>query len=364
MSRLNQRIKEFFIPVINEQELREMDRETVKNIRTIAKIAGLVELLSIIAFVAVNRVYDSSAFISIISVGFCAVICFITVLITGSIQKRQIYNHRSIVAFSTFFLILLAAWGALVSFRHYIAGDQIITFYSVMVCVVCFVTYYPVTGAILVAACFGGLYTMLFIHDRAVSVDVYNYVTFSAICVSLIVVRFHRQMETVRKALNLEETNGKLQYVSRHDGLSGLRNRVAYAEDLSSYIGRTITVLLSDINYFKDINDAHGHMIGDAAIVAAGNFIREYFPNANAYRYGGDEFLIITEGTREYMLEYLHGDKPTFSIPVKEGRLIIDISFGTATGTPQNADDMRRLIAQADDELYKIKKEIHKDDED
>ncbi len=363
MGKAVKKLKEIFLPDISAAEKREMDRETVKNIRTVAKIACVIETLTLLTFALSVRTIDASARISMVSVAFCVALCLSAVLITGSIQKRDAYNHYGVLVFSAAFFLMLAAWGGWVSFRHYVSGEQMITFYVIMVCVVCFVTFYPLVGALLVAMCFGAFYLTLFLHDGGADMVFFNYITFGVICCALIIVRFHRQLETVRKALSLEETNNKLQYISRHDALSGLRNRAAFAEDQEKFFGKTITILLSDINYFKDINDTHGHVVGDAAIVAVGKFIREYFPAADAYRYGGDEFLLIIEGARTDMFEFVSSESRGFSIPVKEGNLIIDISFGTATGSPADKTELRRLIAEADEELYMIKKEIHKDDD-
>ena len=87
------------------------------------------------------------------------------------------------------------------------------------------------------------------------------------------------------------------------DPLTGLFNRrhvSVLAEDLDRELvqGRQASVILFDIDRFKEINDTHGHFAGDRALVAIARLLRENARDSDTpVRYGGDEFLVLLSGT-------------------------------------------------------------------
>ena len=69
------------------------------------------------------------------------------------------------------------------------------------------------------------------------------------------------QVKNLTRKLN--EENQKLQHISHIDALTGIRNRMALREDIPSYLGHSLTVMMLDLNEFKGINDTYGHEEGD-----------------------------------------------------------------------------------------------------
>ena len=95
-------------------------------------------------------------------------------------------------------------------------------------------------------------------------------------------------------AVRMEEDNRALRDVSRHDALTGLLNRMALEADACRMLGRNLTVYMIDINYFKEVNDQYGHAAGDALLRETGEILKHLYPDGHYYRYGGDEFLVLT----------------------------------------------------------------------
>jgi diguanylate cyclase (GGDEF)-like protein len=102
-------------------------------------------------------------------------------------------------------------------------------------------------------------------------------------------------------ALNLElavanaalaETKRSLEAMVRIDGLTGLLNRAAFFDALTSACATTGgTLLMLDVDHFKDINDGHGHAAGDDVLVLIGRIVSESMPPQGfAGRLGGEEF--------------------------------------------------------------------------
>ncbi|MFQ5509041.1 MAG: diguanylate cyclase [Leptospirillia bacterium] len=107
-----------------------------------------------------------------------------------------------------------------------------------------------------------------------------------------------------RMVHELEKSQAKLKYLSVHDELTGLLNRRALLQYLNDELERSerfrkpCTLLMVDIDYFKQINDNHGHMVGDRVLrMVAETLAATVRAVDRVARYGGEEFLIILPET-------------------------------------------------------------------
>lgn len=119
------------------------------------------------------------------------------------------------------------------------------------------------------------------------------------------VTSLHRQLAektAVLAGLNrqLERLNHQLFEQARTDPLTGLGNRLRLREDLETMAGRAEryghghSAVLCDIDFFKPYNDLYGHLAGDEVLVKVADTVREHLRSGDtAYRYGGEEFLIV-----------------------------------------------------------------------
>jgi diguanylate cyclase (GGDEF)-like protein len=92
----------------------------------------------------------------------------------------------------------------------------------------------------------------------------------------------------------------RVEYNALHDTLTGLGNRTCLMRDLENLIReeRTFSVLFMDLDRFKQINDEYGHMTGDRYLKHFAGIIKEMFhEKGRAYRFGGDEFIVLYIGT-------------------------------------------------------------------
>ena len=173
--------------------------------------------------------------------------------------------------------------------------------------------------------------------------------------------------------INLD-TQNKLTAMSKEastDPLTGLFSR-KYAFSLihslyrsSQYFNMDISVLMLDLDYFKNYNDTYGHVSGDLVLQEIAGLMRRSIESSNVIcRYGGEEFLIVLPGTKqaEGMLvaekirknieayDFHEGKQPS-------GKLTVSIGGATAGSKTKNEFD---LIKQADVALYKAKEERNK----
>lgn len=164
----------------------------------------------------------------------------------------------------------------------------------------------------------------------------------------------------IRKAItNLEQT-------TIHDNLTDLYNRKYIYETLTNDIidalkkKSNLAVIMTDIDFFKKINDTYGHVNGDNILKMFANILKENIRETDwIARYGGDEFLICLKGVNQKMayniVETLRQiiEKEVFKI---DNQFIsISASFGIYNMNNKYIDS-DELIKKADENLYKAKK--------
>ncbi len=155
----------------------------------------------------------------------------------------------------------------------------------------------------------------------------------------------------------LKQQTEQLRVQSLTDGLTGLKNRHALRDDFNSLIGASTTMVMMDIDHFKYFNDWFGHDAGDEVIRLCASLMMKLFTGDWCYRYGGDEFLIIS--TKRDKSDTLH-KMEELSEQIRSTHLCdeypqIEISYGVLTGTPKTDQDVRLLFKDADNLLYEIK---------
>jgi diguanylate cyclase (GGDEF)-like protein len=152
------------------------------------------------------------------------------------------------------------------------------------------------------------------------------------------------------------------------DPLTGLRNRRHLAETLDREVTRArrfrhpISLIILDVDDFKQINDSEGHMQGDIVLERVADVVREGTRSIDvAARYGGDELaVILVETDREGALilgERLADRMRGTEVPRREGEgsMGVTISLGVAT-IPDSAKDVESLVDAADRALLRAKR--------
>jgi len=165
----------------------------------------------------------------------------------------------------------------------------------------------------------------------------------------------------------IEQSRRRLGRLALQDPLTGLANRALFHDRLELAISKLarnnkkIALIYLDVDYFKIINDAYGHIVGDEVLVWFAQQLKEAVRQSDTVaRIGGDEFSIILEDLQEksdaaniatQILERLHQSLPILSNgPVKK----VAASLGVAV-TADKTIQADRLIGDADQALYRAK---------
>lgn len=153
----------------------------------------------------------------------------------------------------------------------------------------------------------------------------------------------------------------QLSEIASIDSLSGLYNRTVFFKELKTQIdraeryGEKFSILMLDIDYFKNFNDAYGHLAGDRLIKKIGKMILATVRQGDiAARYGGEEFALISYGT-DSGEAFLQAERLRKIIEEKCKSNNITISIGIAA-YPEDGIDGEILLMRADEALYEAKR--------
>jgi diguanylate cyclase (GGDEF)-like protein len=152
---------------------------------------------------------------------------------------------------------------------------------------------------------------------------------------------------------------------SVRDALTGCFNRAHALEVLDAEIRRArrsklpLSLIMFDLDNFKQINDRHGHLAGDAVLAAIGNKMKSELRGSDLKcRYGGDEFMVILPDTplagARQVSENLRVALESHLIVWNSEQIKMTASFGVGVVNPTDQDPLA-AIARADAALYRAK---------
>ncbi|MDT8902427.1 GGDEF domain-containing protein [Selenomonadales bacterium 4137-cl] len=152
------------------------------------------------------------------------------------------------------------------------------------------------------------------------------------------------------------------------DNLTALYNRHYFAAAIAGRVGRGSTgneaaLLMIDIDDFKQINDKHGHAMGDAVLRQLADLLRASIrKNDAAIRWGGEEFLVFLTGadknSARLFAERLRATVERHPFGQDPHTVAVTVSIGIAAATA--TADLEQLIRLADDALYRAKQTKNK----
>lgn len=179
-------------------------------------------------------------------------------------------------------------------------------------------------------------------------------------------VRIHFRLRALQE--ELEQANARLYDLSCTDGLTGLYNRRHLERVLEAEVSRHIryglplTILLVDVDHFKQVNDRHGHLTGDAVLKEIARQLAAMIRKADvACRYGGEEMCIVLASTGMngaiILAERLRMAIEALDVPSEHGVPVkVTISIGIAAAeAAKGINTSEALIGKADRALYAAK---------
>jgi diguanylate cyclase (GGDEF)-like protein len=175
-------------------------------------------------------------------------------------------------------------------------------------------------------------------------------------------------LQAVSRTIKISRLQKYVDYyrqLSIHDGLTNLFNHRYFHEiivreiDRASRYNHPFSLFMIDIDNFKHFNDTHGHLAGDMALKKIANLFIKFFRKVDfAFRYGGEEFIIILPETHKegalVVAERIRKTVEETSFEVDHTLANLTVSIGVAI-FPEDAKDKEALVQNADKALYRAK---------
>ncbi|XID95920.1 diguanylate cyclase [Paenibacillaceae bacterium WGS1546] len=183
-----------------------------------------------------------------------------------------------------------------------------------------------------------------------------------------------RNLELITIQEELFRVNQKLEQMAVTDGLTGCFNRRYLMQQLEHEVLLNMryripfAIFLFDIDYFKQINDRYGHLVGDEVIKSTANIVRSMLRRTDILaRYGGEEFTVYLPHTNreqsEHLAEKIMQAVGENAVDAGKEKVSVTISMGVLSESSENLrfsdpkEYLREVFASADAALYKAKNE-------
>lgn len=271
---------------------------------------------------------------------FCLLLCFLT-------TKYKDYDKLVTYVLHVYELVIMA-WAITISTIDVIRGSYPVVFMIVSFAVPFFFVLHYGQNVITILLGTISILTAYFLTTDHLSIGYLSNIFVFAVISSAVNTLCY--LQSLRRH-NLENT---LVAASTHDGLTKLFNRGALDNRLEQLTREEThsTVVMLDCDRFKQINDQHGHRFGDKALVKIAELITEKFGDG-CYRYGGDEFIIITTLKDEGITMRLKEINEELANHFEN----IGVSITAGIYHVESGSTESSIISKADIALYTAKKE-------
>ena len=161
--------------------------------------------------------------------------------------------------------------------------------------------------------------------------------------------------------LMIKHQRDELIYNASHDQLTGLYNRHVLSEEGQRKFSRAhrkgddLSVIILDIDHFKNVNDTYGHLMGDKVLITIADILKNGMRNEDfAARFGGEEFIVMLEGCDvDFAEEIAQKLRKEIESKVTDD-IVVTASFGVCQLCEKH-DTFELLLKSADEALYRAK---------
>lgn len=158
----------------------------------------------------------------------------------------------------------------------------------------------------------------------------------------------------------LKQENSRLQYLAEVDWLTGICNRGAIEHRVDEWLekGKPGSMIVFDLDYFKQVNDRYGHIAGDQLLQHIGKVLSKMFPqNSFVGRVGGDEFVIflLSAYSEKEMDERCVRIKERFQEVRLQSKIIVKLSMSVAWAMSREGDNYKSVFDRVDQKIVEQK---------
>ena len=386
-------LKRMIVPVSDEGKVplaQEIAKKNLARGKVIALILVVIELLVIAASLVFGRTDFLEPPLSYYYMMYLLMIVFMgTVLITLNIAfKKETVNVKRMNALLYTCAAFVLAWNMIITLLDLSTGGHLYSYFLAMVAIGVIIYLKPKVLLIIylsVHTAYLFLLPLVLPAGYSASSEYINTSITVVISIFIGIINYRskvtvfsqqRTIEQKNKLLNvlndnLMQTNKTLEYLSQTDGLTGIFNRRMFDKLSHEYWdsclekGASLTVVMMDIDHFKEFNDNFGHLAGDECLIKLVDSLKKSIGSKEIMlaRYGGEEFVLmvcgITKKASYSLAEKIRKNVVKLGIKRKYKRVAehITLSLGVYCGMPSQICDVKEFIEIADKALYAAKRD-------
>ena len=353
-------IKQWFLPDVSEESRKKIIDNNILLINRLLPLFTLMTtaLLLIYSVLCISK--RDRYFFAMVCIAVCVGMFGFFLFIFRNTERGGLPSEKK----SSLFLLNLAYWSfsvwcIIVSWQMYLRSSQMLLMDTVQLAFSLLVCCYPIYGVIRIAVSYLILYILLFRADDAAQINLAIYCLMAGMLCFGTMLRYLMELKNINQMEQLSKHARNLEHSSKHDELTGMKNRMALREDFPGYCHKNLWVVMADVDHFKRYNDTYGHEVGDQILIAVSSEIVNFFGEESCYRYGGDEFLIILKNYTRTEISTL---MMVWSDSIRNIRLDVipeegdfRCSYGYTHGNPANEQELRMMVVRADKKLYDMK---------
>ena len=380
---------------LNKKEFKEeLISQNARRGKLLAMIVIAIEIIFLVinvasCFLRVSKTFSFYSYMMMYSVMILINLAYLFV-INGYYKKRILAKEMN--NFTVLYLALIMVWGSVIALMDQRLYGHLMSFMVNMM--VCSIIYLASAKAMSIPYLASGLLLVIGLPFVQASSDVLighyvniavfvviswtaSRISYQNFCDNYVIkalmnksnALLEKEMEENRIInLKLEAANAQLKQLALVDELTGLPNRRSFREFIDKMFqdntaDLTVSIIMIDVDYFKQYNDFYGHEKGDQVLIAAAQQINSLLENTNqiAIRWGGEEFIYTAfNKSQKDIIKIANNIRLKIldlQIPNERSSICpyLTISLGTCTGTITSTKDIRRIINTADQALYLAK---------
>lgn len=352
---ISRKIKNFLIPDTNEEINDFFDMSNMSAVRTICIFAAIIESLSMLNYLIQyynNLIFNMTTLVTMLVIIASSVLAYLSTLFL----KGKISGHHTALIISFICTLVISLFGLYVSYMNYKLKRQIIIFFVVNLCIVCFIQITPLFNMLYLVLEHAIFYYLLYSYDGARGIITLNAITYLLVLLIINGACYHRMYKFVISINEAKILAEDIYMHSAQDPLTGLLNRYKIDSILVKK-GVIYQVAIIEIDQFKSFNNKYGHLKGDEVLKLTASGLLDVFRKKDCYRYGSDEFLVLTtiHNEDDFRDRLAIWENKLSEVLIKGVEDSIHVSYGVSSGVVRNKEDVFVLIKEAEDNLNNIK---------
>lgn len=199
-------MREIFSPRIKKEVLDDLDRTSLRNISVIAFVTFLFESIGMLTSIPnlekLNKYMLGSVF-------YCMGVSLCVFIFAHIALEKRLHNHSVITVFSIVASLMYIVWGMMVSYYHYTKGEQILTFFTVIIALMFAVVIKPYIMMLIFMTSFIAYWIVLYRFNECKTINEFNYFTMLIVIVTGSVVLYHN---VLNRSIEKNELNAVMEH--------------------------------------------------------------------------------------------------------------------------------------------------------